>query len=399
LDAQDATSERLVCANCLGAPALAAAASAFELPGTCAYCGHEGACVDLPWLADHVHPEFEAHFDALGDGAPGAPDAVTGPEAVGAIAGLTRRAARDLWGVLASLYVSGRGDADDGHRYRERPDAASPALAEWPAFATALRRPTWTTTDAEALAALSWAFANVESLVTPRGRPVLRTLERGARLFRARAVERASGSSDAAAAAGPLQTAGVPVLLAAGDWATALAELRPARGQEVSVERLVLARPLRALALDAARKALASVSFFASDRPGAAARARFLAGLADALRRTPELDSGPDDWRATQRVCAWLAHGATPTLDALLLESGWEDGKRVIVFAPACATAALSVDRHRRFRVDGTRLRYRRREAPQASAQGVTRVREDVRREKGDHTDAGQDDELHGLLP
>jgi hypothetical protein len=128
----------------------------------------------------------------------------------------------------------------------------------------------------------------------------------------------------------------------------------------VTVARVRIARPLRVLDLEAARKALARTSAFDADHAAARARARFLDGFAGALQSPSAGGARDATWQATQRVGDWLAHGASPRVDGLLTRAVHAPGRTLTLFAPACVTGALVVERERRYVVGALRAKYRR---------------------------------------
>jgi hypothetical protein len=367
MDAADAVAERLACTRCVDDDRLRAEARAAGFGADCAYCGRHGPCVDVAWLADRIHPALQATFAPAG--ADATADVLDGVAATASIGGLDAPLARDVHHTLVTLFRDADGSPTyppDG-LYVERPAQFMPELLSWEAFAVAAARAS-PGHDAALLDALKWALAGLDALATAKGRPALRPLDAGTRLYAVLGdphVPRSSlhGAGRALVVdgrAGPLNRAGVPALALGLRERTVVTESLAPRGARVSVTRLRVARPLRVLDLEAACKALARASAFDPERGTARARARFLDGLAAALRSPSVGVADYDAWRATQRVGDWLAHGAAPRVDGLLARAVHAPGRTLTVFAPACATGALVVERERRYVVGPLRVKYRR---------------------------------------
>jgi hypothetical protein len=114
------------------------------------------------------------------------------------------------------------------------------------------------------------------------------------------------------------------------------------------------------LDLETTCEALARASALDPEQATAHARARFLEGFAQALRDAAGASPHVAAWRATQRVGDWLAHGAAPRVDALLSRSAHARGRVLTLFAPACTTGAVVVERERLYVVGALRAKYRR---------------------------------------
>jgi hypothetical protein len=382
MDGVDAAADRLACTRCIGDERLRAEARAAGFDADCGYCGRHGPCVDVAWLADRIHPALQMAFaPADGDTASIALDddatpldedgtrALDGVTVTASIGGLDDALARDVHHTLVTLFR----DADDrptypqDGRYRERTAQDLPELQSWETFvqvATATRP----AGDAALLEALKWALAGLDALATAKRRPALRPLAAGTRLFAVvpEALATRASLHDAGrvltvvAFAGPLNGHGVPAIALGLRERTTVTESLAPRGARVTVARMRIARPLRILDLEAARKALARTSAFDAGRAAARARARFLDGLAGALQSPASGAARDATWRATQRVGDWLAHGASPRVDGLLTRSVHAPGRTLTLFAPACATGALVVERERHYAVDALRAKYRR---------------------------------------
>jgi hypothetical protein len=373
MDAADAVAERLACTRCIDDEHLRADARASGFEADCAYCERTGTCVDVAWLADRIHPALQNAFApwvaemTATELAGGETTALDGVAATASIGGLDDTLARDVHHTLVTLFRDADGSATyppDG-RYVERPAPELPALQGWDAFAAAAADAP-RANDAALLDALKWAFAGLHALATAKRRPALRPLVAGTRLFAvvheglaARTAPHGAGRTLAVDdAPGPLNRRGVPALALGLRERTMVTESLAPRGAYVTVARLRVARTLRVLDLEAARKALARTSAFGADRATARARARYLQGLAQALQ-SPTAARGAA-WCATQRVGDWLAHGSTPRVDGLLARAVHAPGRTLTLFAPACATGALVTERERRYVVGALRAKYRR---------------------------------------
>lgn len=383
MDAADATAESLACTRCIDDDRLRAEARAAGFGADCGYCGRHGPCVDVAWLADRIHPALQMAFAPADTDAAAARNdddttplddddgtrALDGVAATASIGGLDDALARDVHHTLVTLFR----DADDRPtyppdcRYLERPAHGLPELHGWESFAAAAAAAP-PASDAALLDAVKWAFDGLHVLATAKGRRALRPLSVGTRLFAVLPEALAAQTSPPATgrvlavddSAGPLNRPGVPALALALRERTIVTESLSPRGARVAVARMRVARPLRVLDLEAARKALARTSAFDADRAAARARARFLEGLAGALR-SPWTGAARDaTWRATQRVGDWLAHGATPRVDGLLARAVHAPGRTLTLFAPACVTGALVAERERRYAVGALRAKYRR---------------------------------------
>jgi hypothetical protein len=375
MDAADAVAERLACTRCIDDDRLRADARAAGFEADCSYCGRHGPCVDVAWLADRIHPALQNAFAPVDADmtatalASSGTTALDGAAATASIGGLDPTLARDVHHTLVTLFHDADGSVTyppDG-RYVERPAPDLPALSCWDAFvAAAADAPR--ANDAALLDALKWAFAGLRALATAKGRPALRPLAAGTRLFAVVPEVLAARNSPQGVgrtlevddSAGPLNRRGVPALALGLRERTMVTESLAPRGALVTVGRLRVARTLRVLDLEAARKALARTSAFDSDRASARARARYLEGLAQALQSPSPGAARDAAWCATQRVGDWLAHGATPRVDGLLARAVHAPGRTLTLFAPACVTGALVVERERRYAVGALRAKYRR---------------------------------------
>ncbi len=422
MDDAELAAERLACTRCIGDDALRREAGDAGFEAECDYCGRVGTCVDVAWLADRVHPAFQDTFVPVDDDATTAPEIdqasgpVDGAGAIARLAGLDVGLARDVYGTLADLFLdadgqptyppqrtyairTGRGpDARAGHAPAALPEhghaghssrdhlgepatdlatfrgRAPPALHRWTAFvaASARARPG---ADDDVLDALKWAFDGLDHLATPKGRRALREFAAGKRAFAAsveagvdtRVDAVAGAAADAqqrdplyAAAAGPLNAAGTPALHLALRERTAVTESLAPRGARVLVARVRLARSVRVLDLEAARKSLARTAAAGAGASGAQLRAEFLDGVAAALRAAAARATDDASRRATQRVGDWLAHAVSPRLDGLLVRAAHGPGRTLILFAPVATTGAVVGTRVRRYAVGELRARYRR---------------------------------------
>lgn len=389
-DFVDRVADRLACTRCLRDATLRANAADAGFDATCDYCGREGTCVDVAWIADGVHGLVQDAFvrAAPGDAhdASASPDAPDVPGTVDSLALVTRAArfdvalARDVHAQLARLHRDDDGEAlyGDGCRYAA-PVVRAP-VATWRALEASLEHARDGAAETRALDAFKWAFAALDATRTAKGRPVVRTWRAGTRVHFARLAD------------GHDVDDGVGVLVGASDGRTAVADCKPIRGMRVELGRSRPARDLRVLDADALCKALARTSGFAPGAWDAHARATFLRGWRDALRRGAA-DVAHGGATPLRLALDWLAHGPSPRLDGVETRSGYGSGRTLVLFA--AAMPALVRGRRRCVEVDGIRIGYRRLE-------GSTEVAgrfPDADREQRHDAETGHDDEFHESPP
>jgi RES domain-containing protein len=249
----------------------------------------------------------------------------------------------------------------DAHHRASPPARPVPALHRWSEFAAAAGAAP--RGGDELLDALKWAFEGLDVLATPKGRRALRELAAGERAFAA-SVDSSGDAQEVdplrPVTVGLLNATGTPALYLALRERTAVTESLAPRGARVVVARLRLARPLRVLDLEAARKALGRAVRCDANSAVADLRADFLDGFAATLRAASVRQTDDPSRRATQRVGDWLAHAVSPRLDGLLVRAAHGPGRMLVLFAPAATTGAVFVSRVRRYAVGELRARYRR---------------------------------------
>jgi hypothetical protein len=376
-DFVDRVADRLACTRCLRDATLRATAADAGFDAACDYCGREGTCVDVAWIADGVHGLVQSAFVRA------APDA---PGTVDSLALVTRATrfdvalARDVHAQLARLHRDDDGEALYGDACRYVAPVVHAPFGTWRALDSALVRARDGDAQTRALDAFKWAFAALDELRTAKGRAVVRTWRAGTRMHAATLAE----VDDTDHGAG--------LMIAASDARTALAECRPLRGLRVELGRWRPTRDLRVLDVDALCKTLARTSGFAADGWNAHARATFLRGWRDALRRGAA-DAAHGGATPLRLALDWLAHGPSPRLDGVETRSGYGSGRTLVLFATAMP--ALVPGRRRCVEVDGIRIGYRRLEGSTEVARGLA----DADREQRDDAETGHDDEFHGSPP
>jgi hypothetical protein len=373
----------LACIRCIGDPLLRAEAAEAGFDATCGYCGRDATCVDVAWLADRVHSLVQGAFERAPT--PAAPDVdgvrrIASLELVASAGRFDTALAIDVHAQLAALHRDDDGGALYGARSTYRVPDAGIALDTWAAFVAACepRAAADAALDGRALDTLKWAFADAGALQRAKGRPVVRALAAGTRVF-------------VAAPEGPVDASG-PHGCAALEAKAAIAELRPPAASVIVVDRAKLARDVRVLDADALVKALGRTSAFTPAGWIARQRAEFVRGWRGAVRACGAEPFGA--WPAAVRIATdWLAHGPSPRLDGIVTRSGYGKGRKLVL--SAATLAALVPGRRRRYEVDGIRIGYRRLDR---SAELARRVA-DADREHGDDAETGHDDDFHGSPP
>lgn len=200
----------------------------------------------------------------------------------------------------------------------------------------------------------SWIFDGIEHLIGPREPKsdldgVVRTLDVGHALFRARACSSASilksvvddpesqlgAPPPEAAQAGRMNAHGVPVFYGSFDSATCIAELRAPLGGRVAVGRFILTRSVRLLdfrRLESVRHSGKPLSFFDPEFTQKVEQRKFTARLHELIREHV-LPGQESQYLITQAMAEYLAHVRTPAFDGLIFGSAQhQDGANVVLF-------------------------------------------------------------------
>ena len=197
--------------------------------------------------------------------------------------------------------------------------------------------------NAEAELVLDNIFADLATLTTEHGTPVVRELASSGEdtfLWRARTAlsrERAESILESPAerlgpppadyaTAGRMNPEGIPVFYGAMDLATCIAEVRPPVGSYVVAGRFKLLKAVRVLDMNLLQEAYAEPNYFDPSYVDLSNRIAFLKQLVDELARPVMPGDEAKEYLATQIVAEYLAHKTSPRVDGILFRSSQMGG-------------------------------------------------------------------------
>ncbi|MFD0894738.1 RES family NAD+ phosphorylase [Luteolibacter ambystomatis] len=208
-------------------------------------------------------------------------------------------------------------------------------------------------------AILDEVFAEVESLVTREGGPVVRLIGPGTtfgELFRARVFQSIIGLEKGLArpdlevgppplgqaSAGRMNAQGISVFYGALDAGTALAEVRPPVGANVIVTKFRVTRDLRVLDVAALKEIITRESYFDPRHQQLLERAAFLGILAGKMTAPVLPGNEGSQYLVTQVVADYLA--SEHDLDGMIYPSVQvTNGVNVVLFHRASRVAAIDL--------------------------------------------------------
>lgn len=177
-------------------------------------------------------------------------------------------------------------------------------------------------------------FGDIASYGTTDGRPIIRKLEPGFELFRARvfqddarlktALEYPSkflGPPPLNASGGRMNAHGISVFYGATSAEVALTEVRPPVGSKVAIAKFVLQRELNVLDLTALDKLGENISIFDSSSISRADRAAFLRTFCRKIVMPVMPDHEASEYLITQAAAEYLAFDDDLKLDGIIYPS------------------------------------------------------------------------------
>jgi hypothetical protein len=364
-----AVEEKFICYNCIGEAFLAAE---LEREGNlicCTYCDTEDiAGYSLPELADRIDTAFMQHYDRMSEHNPDdwSLEQIkymadewepAGEQVIYAImdaANISEEVAVDVQRILEDKHYS-RSSAEigetsnyhDGSYYAiKNPDDAE-WQERWVDFEENLKTKNRFFSK-EAAAHLKSVFYNVEHLKTYDKKPVVKQIGPATDisiLFRARSFQAnaklklALESPDielgpppsSHAKAGRMNASGISVFYGATNAKTALAEIRPPVGSNVTLARFDIIRTLKVLDLSALTYTSVKGSIFDKAYAGWLSRTTFLRKLSQRMTKSVMPDDEHFEYLPTQAIADFL--GSEMGFDGIIfpsVQSG--DGLNVALF-------------------------------------------------------------------
>ena len=209
---------------------------------------------------------------------------------------------------------------------------------------------------------LSEIFADLQSLRTVVGEPVVREIEpcdEGRFVYRGRKALSAdelyrilkSPASELGpppsqfAAAGRMNSAGIPVFYGAQDRKVCVAEVRPPVGSRVVTGKFELTRTVRLLDLDRLERAFVETSNFDERYIAHYGRHAFLRQLVAEITAPVMPQDETKEYLATQMIADFLSFKVCPRLDGILFRSSQTDGsaQNVVLFNHASHVEPVQV--------------------------------------------------------
>ena len=369
-----------VCHACIEDQVLAQQVEETGTHAKCSYCHLEGITTTLTELADRIHKVLEEHFEPIPtlletENVELAPRvALSGllrsylddtETIIGKIAGLDPSIASDVREILFNGFA-GNENTSEGEKnaydrdmlYKEQEIDPSNFRSAWWDFRDEIQsRARYFGTTA--VARLDEIFANLNSLITLRGGPVVREIIPGdndGSFWRARSVysnaelkEIMSSPSQGIGPpppnktrAGRMNAEGIQVFYGASDEETCVAEIRPPVGSYVALGKFDLLTPVRILDLGALSETDSGVSHFGHNCSEERSLEKFLLEWVEEISRPVMPHDEAREYLPTQAVADYLANRVDPHLDGMIFRSSQTGGtgRNVVLFNHACRAMA-----------------------------------------------------------
>jgi hypothetical protein len=349
-----------VCAACIEDERLKEEMQAGGEPHLCVLCGKQGPALSIRQLAERLLPVIEEHFQQGGTSFTGEQEGDDLSYVVQLILGHSLDCEDCL--VQALVDISTPGPREDlplvmsDANYVEKPADLTEHYQRWESISRSLKHQRRFFNE-DARQFFEWLFEDVDVLNGPGSgaissapEPVVRTLDSGTLLFRARAFDTPEDLSKflknpklelgapprRLASAGRMSPDGVPVFYGALDSETSIAELRPSIGGRVVVARFEVTKPIRCLdfvRLDRAYWGPKQISYFQDDATVQFGRRAFLRRV-HRLISAPVLPKAESEYLITQTLAEYLAHVRVPNFGALAFRSVQrKKGTNVVLFS------------------------------------------------------------------
>jgi hypothetical protein len=371
-----------ICSGCVSDRYLKALIEAEGKDAVCSYCEDEAKTISIENLADRVERAFEDHYERTPTEPEGLEAAMHndsesnycwerhGEEVVWAIANaadIKERIAKDVQAVLEDRHSDREShemgvecEFDSESYYAEKDAGCHEFSLKWNEFESGLKSEA-RFFSRSALAILQDIFADLQSLQTSKGQPVVAAAGPDTPikfLYRARVFAGEEKQlSEAleypwkhlgpppmrAASAGRMNARGIAVFYGAIDSATTLAEVRPPVGSQVAVAKFIIERPLKLLDVAALKSVTTPGSIFDPKYVRQLQRANFLKILSDRISSPVMPHEEAIEYLPTQAVADYLAIEAK--LDGIIFPSVQvgQESSNVVLFHHASRVAAIDL--------------------------------------------------------
>ena len=358
-----------ICRQCVGDPILAGEVRCRGEVHLCSYCNRATQAFPLDALAERIHHVMATHFELTPDHPVEVEEFITialdldwerkgdpATAVIADIAGLDQPIADDVTEWLSQHYgyheVRYGGEDPygfDAHYDHKDPDTSQLKNA-WDNFRREIE------TQARffgpyAETTLSKIFADLQTLGTIVGEPVIREIgpqDDERYVYRARKAlsieelhrilksptDELGPPPSKFAAAGRMNSAGIPVFYGAMDRNTCVAEIRPPVGSRVVTGQFEILKTVRLLDLNLLEQVFVETSHFDERYSEQYGRHAFLRQLVAEITAPVMPQDEAKEYLATQVIADFLAFKVSPRLDGILFRSSQTDGtgQNVVLF-------------------------------------------------------------------
>ena len=371
---------RHICDECIGDQVLAAVVRSTGEVHRCSYCKGRLATLPLTEIAYRVHGVMSQQFELT----PGHPVDVEefvaiamdldwerkGDPAdvvIAEIAQLDQEIARDVARFLSESlgWREARDGGEDPYDFEAHHQQVEPDTSRFKSSWEKFRKEVETQVrffGTYAEKTLADIFADLKALRTIVGEPVVREIgpkDDGRFVYRGRkalssgelyrilkspASELGPPPSNSAAA-GRMNSAGIPVFYGADRRRVCVAEVRPPVGGQVVTGKFELIRTVRLLDFDLLERAFVETSHFDNRYTEHYSRLAFLRQLVAEVTAPVMPHEEPTEYLATQMISDFLSFRIRPRLDGILFRSSQTDGtgRNVVLFNHASHVEPVSV--------------------------------------------------------
>ena len=358
-----------ICHQCVGDPFLAEEVCRRGEVHPCSYCSRATQAFPLDTLAERIHHVMATHFELTPDHPVDVEEFITialdldwdrkgDPAAavIADVAGLDQPIADDVteWLSRHYGYHEARYGGEDPYGFDAHYDHTNPDTDQiknaWDNFRREIE------TQARffgpyAETTLSGIFADLQTLRTIIGEPVVREIgpqDDERYVYRARKAlsteelyrilksptDELGPPPSAFAAAGRMNSAGIPVFYGAMDRTTCVAEIRPPVGSRVVTAKFELLKTVRLLDLNLLERVFVETSHFDERYSEQYGRYAFLRQLVAEITAPVMPQDEAKEYLATQVIADYLAFKVSPRLDGILFRSSQTDGtgQNVVLF-------------------------------------------------------------------
>ncbi|MBS1954936.1 MAG: RES domain-containing protein [Cyanobacteria bacterium SZAS-4] len=364
-----ADEEQRICHNCVGDSFLKDLIKHLEFVTECDYCEATDQCITLADLSEHVKRGFREHYEATSSEPDGMQWAMLRDKEINynweREGEFVVDIIQDEAGVddvvaiaLQEILDDDNYDYDDPNESEFGPDIQYTRVqtnnSRWDGHWSRLQKELKTETrffNQNASSLFRTVFANLSSMSTKAGQPVLRVSGPGTEmpnLYRARVFQsedslqealespaRLLGSpSSKSATAGRMNAQGISVFYGSTSAAVSLAEVRPPVGSQVAIAKFTVQKRLTLLDLTALRFVQPDGSIFDPDYLKLIEQAVFLENFCTMITQPVMPDFQSSEYLITQATADYLATDTNLSLDGIVypsIQTG-DSGLNVVLF-------------------------------------------------------------------